>query len=172
MTRADHTHAQCTGGAYSGLFQPDGWAQTRIGVFTPHADVVPETEFGALAPEGISIHAMRVPFGAYKAGGTMDRTIADDPVRAFAEPPLVDDAAELLGAAPLPQSVNPFAEFSGRINAVDYAEIRPQVSGRITDIRFRDGEHVKVGDVLFVIDPRPYRAAVDKAQADLATAIN
>ena len=71
-----------------------------------------------------------------------------------------------------PQTVNPFAEFSGRINAVDYAEIRPQVSGRITEIRFRDGEHVKVGDVLFVIDPRPYQAAVDKAQADLATAIN
>ena len=83
------------------MWQPDGWAQTRIGVLTPHADVVPETEFGALAPEGISIHAMRVPFGAYKLGGTMDRTIADDPVRAFAEPPLVDDAAELLGAAPL-----------------------------------------------------------------------
>src|SRR5215472_1720057 len=71
-----------------------------------------------------------------------------------------------------PQAVNPFAEFSGRINAVDYAEIRPQVSGRITEIRFRDGEHVKAGDVLFVIDPRPYQAAVDKAQADLATAIN
>jgi multidrug efflux system membrane fusion protein len=71
-----------------------------------------------------------------------------------------------------PQTVSPFAEFSGRINAVDYAEIRPQVSGRITDIRFRDGEHVTAGDVLFVIDPRPYQAAVDKAQADLATAIN
>ena len=71
-----------------------------------------------------------------------------------------------------PQSVNPFAEFSGRINAVDYAEIRPQVSGRITEIRFHDGEHARAGDVLFVIDPRPYQAAVDKAQADLTTAIN
>jgi membrane fusion protein, multidrug efflux system len=71
-----------------------------------------------------------------------------------------------------PQSVSPFAEFSGRINAVDYAEIRPQVSGRITEIRFHDGEHVSAGDVLFVIDPRPYQAAVDKAQADLTTAIN
>ena len=70
------------------------------------------------------------------------------------------------------QTVNPFAEFSGRINAVDYAEIRPQVSGRITEIRFHDGEHVNEGDVLLVIDPRPYQAAVDKAQADLQTAIN
>jgi multidrug efflux system membrane fusion protein len=69
-----------------------------------------------------------------------------------------------------PRSVNPFVEFSGRIDAVDFAEIRPQVSGRITEIRFQDGQHVNAGDVLFVIDPRPYRAAVDKAQADLATA--
>src|SRR5579862_4765129 len=70
-----------------------------------------------------------------------------------------------------PQSVHPFAEFSGRINAVDYAEIRPQVSGRITEIRFQDGQHVNAGDVLLVIDPRPYQAAVDKAQADLQTAM-
>ncbi len=70
-----------------------------------------------------------------------------------------------------PQSVQPFAEFSGRIQAVDYAEIRPQVSGRITEIRFVDGQHVNAGDILFVIDPRPYQAAVDKAQADIQTAL-
>ncbi|HEX4409675.1 MAG TPA: efflux RND transporter periplasmic adaptor subunit [Xanthobacteraceae bacterium] len=70
------------------------------------------------------------------------------------------------------KTVNHFAEFSGRITAVDYAEIRPQVSGRITEIHFHNGEHVKEGDVLFVIDPRSYQAAVDKAQADLASAIN
>ena len=71
-----------------------------------------------------------------------------------------------------PQSVHPFAEFSGRIDAVDYAEIKPQVTGRITEIHFKDGQHVDAGDVLFVIDPRPYQAAVDKAQADVQTAIN
>ena len=71
-----------------------------------------------------------------------------------------------------PRTVDPFAEFSGRISSVDYAEIRPQVTGRITEIHFRDGQHVNAGDILFVIDPRPYQAAVDKAQADLATATN
>jgi len=71
-----------------------------------------------------------------------------------------------------PQTVHPFAQFSGRIAAVDYAEIRPQVSGRITEIRFHDGQKVKAGDILFVIDPRPYQAAVAKAQGDLATAVN
>lgn len=71
-----------------------------------------------------------------------------------------------------PRTVRPFAQFSGRITAVDYAEIRPQVSGRITEIRFHDGQNVKAGDILFVIDPRSYQAAVRKAEGDLASAIN
>jgi membrane fusion protein, multidrug efflux system len=71
-----------------------------------------------------------------------------------------------------PKTVKPFAEFSGRIQAVDYAEIRPQVTGRITEIRFKDGQEVKAGDILFVIDPRPYQAAVAKAAGDLASAVN
>ena len=70
------------------------------------------------------------------------------------------------------QTIRPFAQFSGRINPVDYAEIRPQVAGRITEIRFKDGQEVKAGDVLFVIDPRPYQAAAAKAAADLASATN
>jgi len=70
------------------------------------------------------------------------------------------------------QKVEPFAAFSGRIDAVDYAEIRPQVAGRITEIHFQDGQQVKAGDVLFVIDPRPYQAAAAKAAGDLASAVN
>jgi multidrug efflux system membrane fusion protein len=66
--------------------------------------------------------------------------------------------------------VRVWSEFSGRLNAVDYAEVRPEVSGRITDVRFRDGQAVKAGDALFVIDPRPFEAALAKATADLATA--
>lgn len=80
----------------------DGWEATvRIGVLTPHADVGPESELQAMAPPGVAIHATRVPFGAMAAGGTMDPTIPLAPVRAFAEPPHLDNAAELLAAAPL-----------------------------------------------------------------------
>ncbi len=68
------------------------------------------------------------------------------------------------------QTVRIWSEFSGKLNAVDYAEIRPEVSGRITEIRFKDGQNVKAGDILFVIDPRPYQAAVAKAAADLQSA--
>jgi multidrug efflux system membrane fusion protein len=69
-----------------------------------------------------------------------------------------------------PQKAQIWSEFSGRLDAVDYAQIRPQVSGRITEIRFQDGQEVKAGDVLFVIDPRPFEAAVAKAAADLQQA--
>jgi maleate isomerase len=83
-------------------WKPDGWEATvRIGVLVPHADVGPEAELQAMAPSTVTIHAARVPFGAMAAGGAMDPTIPLAPVRAFADPPHVDDAAELLAAAPL-----------------------------------------------------------------------
>jgi len=94
------------------MWQPDGWGRTRIGILTPHADVNPESEFSAMVPSGISIHAARVPMGAYRPGGVMDLKISDDPVRAFADPPLVDDAAELLASAPLHAIVFAFTSSS------------------------------------------------------------
>lgn len=84
------------------MWKPDGWGKvTRLGLLVPHADVGPESELGAMAPGDVAIHAARVAFGAMAAGGSMDPTIALEPVRAFAEPPFVDDAAELLAAAPV-----------------------------------------------------------------------
>jgi hypothetical protein len=99
------------------MWQPDGGARTRIGILTPHADVWPEAEFCAMAPDGISIHAARVHFGAYRLGGAMDPTIAADPVRKFADPPLVDDAAELLASlrcTPSPMASPAAATFAVR----------------------------------------------------------
>jgi multidrug efflux system membrane fusion protein len=61
-------------------------------------------------------------------------------------------------------------EFSGRLVAVDYVEIRPQVSGIIEKVNFEDGQIVQKGDVLFNIDPRPYEAAVANARAEVAAA--
>lgn len=49
-------------------------------------------------------------------------------------------------------------------------EVRPQVSGKITEVRVKEGAHVRKGQVLFVIDQVPYRAAVSKARASVATA--
>ena len=66
--------------------------------------------------------------------------------------------------------VRVWTSFSGRLSPVDAAEIRPQVSGRITKVLFQDGQQVKAGQVLMIIDPGPYEAAVSKAEADLASA--
>jgi multidrug efflux system membrane fusion protein len=62
--------------------------------------------------------------------------------------------------------------FSGRLAAVDRVELRPQVGGEITEVRFEDGQMVEKGDILFVIDPRPYKARVEQAEADLKAAEN
>jgi maleate isomerase len=84
------------------MWQPDGWdVRTRIGVLTPHGDVGPESELQAMAPEGVRVHTARVPFGAMTTGGAMDPTIPLAPVRAFVEPPAIDEAAALLAAAPI-----------------------------------------------------------------------
>jgi multidrug efflux system membrane fusion protein len=56
------------------------------------------------------------------------------------------------------------------MHAVDAAAVRPEVSGRVVEVRVRDGQTVSAGDVLYVIDPRLYEAAVAKAEGNLATA--
>jgi multidrug efflux system membrane fusion protein len=68
------------------------------------------------------------------------------------------------------REVQEWDEFTGRIEATDSVEIRPRVSGYIEEIRFAEGKEVKKGDVLFVIDQRPYRAEVKRAEADVAKA--
>src|SRR5687767_12390753 len=83
-------------------WREDGWnTRLRIGVVTPHADVGPESELRAMAGHAIGIHSSRVPFGAMAPGGGMDPTIPLAPVRAFAESPSLDEAVELLSAAPI-----------------------------------------------------------------------
>ncbi len=66
--------------------------------------------------------------------------------------------------------VTEFDEFTGRFEAIDRVEVRPRVSGYISSVNFTEGSEVKKGDVLFVIDPRPYAAELKHAQAQLAQA--
>lgn len=60
-----------------------------------------------------------------------------------------------------------FDEFTGRFEAVERVEIRPRVSGYISSVNFVQGREVTKGEVLFVIDPRPYEASLKQAQAQL-----
>jgi len=65
------------------------------------------------------------------------------------------------------KEVNEWDEFTGRLEAVESVEIRPRVSGYITEIRFEAGAIIKKGDLLYVIDPRPYQADFDRAAAEV-----
>jgi membrane fusion protein, multidrug efflux system len=67
---------------------------------------------------------------------------------------------------PVQQKITEWDEYTGRFVAVKTVEIRARVSGFIDSIHFKDGQIVKQGDLLFIIDPRPYRLAVEQATAD------
>jgi RND family efflux transporter MFP subunit len=67
----------------------------------------------------------------------------------------------------LERRVKDWDEFTGRFQAVESVEIRPRVSGYIDEVAFKEGSQVKRGDLLFVIDPRPYKAEADHAGADV-----
>lgn len=89
-------------------------------------------------------------------------------------------SSQSAGAQPPPPSVTvaspeireftPTETLTGRIEAIDSVEIRPRVSGYLSEVRFQAGQLVAKGDVLFVIDPRPFQAAAQRAEADLETA--
>jgi len=85
--------------------------------------------------------------------------------QAAAPPPPEVDAAQVVV-----RPVRQWDEFSGRTAATDAVDVRARVSGYIDRIAFKEGGEVKAGDLLFVIDPRPYRAAYDSALAQLAHA--
>jgi multidrug efflux system membrane fusion protein len=69
-----------------------------------------------------------------------------------------------------PRKIQTWDEFNGRIEAVDTVELRPRVSGHLAAVHFQEGGVVGRGDLLFSIDDREFRAAVDSARANLARA--
>jgi multidrug efflux system membrane fusion protein len=68
-------------------------------------------------------------------------------------------------AADVPVQIHEY----GRVVSPESVNIQPQVSGRITEVHFVEGQDVKKGDLLFVIDPRPFQAQLEQAQAQLVS---
>ncbi|MDQ7995853.1 MAG: efflux RND transporter periplasmic adaptor subunit [Luteibacter sp.] len=87
-----------------------------------------------------------------------------------AEPAPAMPAPEVTVAQVLLRPVSDASAFTGRIQAVDSIQIKPRVSGYIDSVHFREGTSVKKGDLLFTIDPRPYKAESDRLAANLAQA--
>ena len=71
---------------------------------------------------------------------------------------------------PESKEVTEWDEYQGRLDAVATVEIRARVTGYLDSVHFTDGAEVKQGDLLFMIDPRPYRADLDRAEAELLQA--
>jgi len=78
--------------------------------------------------------------------------------------------ADVNVAPVLQKNVRQWDEFTGRIAAVETVELRPRVSGYIDRVAYQEGQEVKKGDLLFVIDQRPYQAQLALAQAQLERA--
>src|SRR4051794_6468742 len=64
---------------------------------------------------------------------------------------------------PVSREVTDFVEFTGRVNAVNTVNVIPRVTGYLVQMPFEEGAEVKSGDLLFEIDPRPYRAQLEQA---------
>jgi membrane fusion protein, multidrug efflux system len=70
-------------------------------------------------------------------------------------------------AAVVPKPIRLSDEFNGRVASINSVDVRARVTGYVDEVAYREGDSVKRGDLLFVIDPRPYRDALDSAKATL-----
>ncbi len=75
--------------------------------------------------------------------------------------------AEVIVSHPLKKEVTQYLEFTGTTAALEFVEIRARVEGWLESVNFAPGSQVKKGDLLFVIDPRPFQAQVDQSEAAL-----
>ncbi len=88
-----------------------------------------------------------------------------------ASPQAMAPPAMEVSVATVPErEITEWDEYTGRLEAVETVEIRPQVGGILQQVNFEEGRDVKKGDVLFVIDPRPFQAEFDRAQAQVEQA--
>ncbi|MBL9138375.1 MAG: efflux RND transporter periplasmic adaptor subunit [Verrucomicrobiales bacterium] len=88
---------------------------------------------------------------------------------AATQPPATAEV-QVTVALPIPKAMSEWDEFTGRLVAPETVEIRARVAGYLDKVHFREGSEVARGDLLFSIDPRPYRAQLERAEAELERA--
>jgi len=117
----------------------------------------------------IKIPVVSLAASAVLAGGVFylvnRSSAADEPTAPAVLPP------PKVTIAPVEErTVVDYQELLGRVEAIESVELRPRVSGHIQEVRLKAGQRVQKGDVLFVIDPRWYRATADLADAEVGRA--
>ena len=81
--------------------------------------------------------------------------------------PFAQSPPQVTVGHPVAKEIVDYDEFTARLSAVNSVEIRARVNGYLQKVNFKDGAMVKKGDLLFIIDPRPYQADLDRVQAEL-----
>jgi RND family efflux transporter MFP subunit len=81
------------------------------------------------------------------------------------QPPPAPPALKVTVSAPVSATVTNWDQYPGHIEAVEMVEVRARVAGYLDSIHFQEGAEVKAGDLLFVIDPKPFQAEMDRAEA-------
>jgi multidrug efflux system membrane fusion protein len=109
----------------------------------------PALTLAALIAAGLAGTSCKKQQAAGAAGGMMPAVTANQPIE---------------------REVTDWDEYPGRLESVDMVEVRARVTGYLQEIHFRDGDEVKKGELLFVIDPRPYQAELERWQAELKQA--
>lgn len=119
------------------------------------------------AVAGLSIVAAAIALGTLGPALTgLGASQAEAPAGEAAAPAAVPVSV----AEVVQREVTTWESFSGRLEAVQRVEVRPRVAGAVQAAHFREGALVKAGDLLFTLDPAPYAAEVERAQAQLAAA--
>ena len=85
-------------------------------------------------------------------------------------PPAAAAAPPVTVAQPVKRTVTDWDEFTGRFEAVEEVQVRARVGGFVTSVEFRDGAFVRAGDLLYVIDSRPFEAVAAQADGQLSDA--
>ncbi|WP_422928096.1 efflux RND transporter periplasmic adaptor subunit [Singulisphaera sp. PoT] len=86
-------------------------------------------------------------------------------------PPPAPGPAKVVATTPVRKAIVEWDEYVGRIDPIEEVEVRARVSGHLDSTHFVEGQIVKKGDLLCILDQRPFRLAVEQAEADLARAL-
>ena len=125
------------------------------------------TFFGGRAAHAIVLAAGLA--GAAGLGGC-DQPSANTDGKAKAGAKATPPAIAVSISQPVVTDVVEWDEYSARFEAVESVDVRVRVSGHLTNVLFKDGQTVKKGDLLYIIDPRPFERTVEQARAELAQA--
>ncbi|MBV8696851.1 MAG: efflux RND transporter periplasmic adaptor subunit [Bradyrhizobium sp.] len=109
-----------------------------------------------------------------RAGGMLSVIVLAAAVSGCGQAPPASQAAAppppVTVAQPAKRTVTDWDEFTGRFDAVEEVQVRPRVGGYVTSVEFKDGDIVRAGDLLYVIDSRPFEAVAEQANGQLSDA--